>query len=373
MASSVARPVNSAGEASGASGGFSWGALESTNYATYIANLRSVGCPRETIEDIVLADINKLYGRKLAESRTGGGAGHYWEGRAHRVAGGPDRQSELIKEKNALIKELLGIDLEAASRAADPSSRAADERVAFLPEAQRQSVRAWENKYDGLRRQIYANAKGALMPEDRAALAAIEKQKAAEFNGILTPEQRFEYDVRTSPSADMLRNQLDAIQPNEQEFRSLYQAQAALDAKLASLPGDADDGGKAAGDAGAAARQEYDAQIKTILGDERYAQYQLSQNPDYGALARLTDRYGLDADVAGQVLSLKDQVQAQAQQLSTNTDLVPEQRQAALQAIQAQAQSALTGLLGQQAMNAYKDQGGWWLKRLGPSESLVQH
>jgi hypothetical protein len=52
---------------------------------------------------------------------------------------------------------------------------------------------------------------------------------------------------------------------------------------------------------------------------------------------------------------------------------VPEQRQAALQAIQAQAQSALTGLLGQQAMNAYKDQGGWWLKRLGPSESLVQH
>jgi hypothetical protein len=47
----------------------SWSALESTNYLAYIQNLRDFGCPEETVRDIIITDIAKLYGRRKAALR----------------------------------------------------------------------------------------------------------------------------------------------------------------------------------------------------------------------------------------------------------------------------------------------------------------
>src|SRR5687767_8601898 len=43
-----------------------WSNIESTNYQVYITNLRTIGCPEETIRDIILTDLAKLYGRRRA-------------------------------------------------------------------------------------------------------------------------------------------------------------------------------------------------------------------------------------------------------------------------------------------------------------------
>src|SRR6266850_7173947 len=43
---------------------FSWRELESSDYSTYIANLRDIGCPEQTIRDIIVADVNQLYAQK---------------------------------------------------------------------------------------------------------------------------------------------------------------------------------------------------------------------------------------------------------------------------------------------------------------------
>src|SRR5688572_26160810 len=55
-----------------------WAALESTNYYIYIANLRGFGCPEETIKDIILTDIAKVYARKRAEVRRQGQPYRFW-------------------------------------------------------------------------------------------------------------------------------------------------------------------------------------------------------------------------------------------------------------------------------------------------------
>src|SRR5690349_3100498 len=50
---------------------FAWQEVESDDYPTYIANLRNIGCPEQTIRDIIIADVNALYARKQAtEVRT---------------------------------------------------------------------------------------------------------------------------------------------------------------------------------------------------------------------------------------------------------------------------------------------------------------
>jgi hypothetical protein len=43
---------------------FNWSQMESSDYRTYIANLRRVGCPEQTIRDIITADLDGLYSPK---------------------------------------------------------------------------------------------------------------------------------------------------------------------------------------------------------------------------------------------------------------------------------------------------------------------
>src|SRR5262249_13951929 len=38
-----------------------WKALASSNLKKYAANLRRVGCPEDTIQEIMLAEVNRLY------------------------------------------------------------------------------------------------------------------------------------------------------------------------------------------------------------------------------------------------------------------------------------------------------------------------
>ena len=46
-----------------ASKGFKWEAVEAPDYKQYIANLRAVGCPEQTIRDIIITDLDRTYGR----------------------------------------------------------------------------------------------------------------------------------------------------------------------------------------------------------------------------------------------------------------------------------------------------------------------
>lgn len=49
---------------------FRWAQLESTNYLQYIANLRAIGCPEQTIHDLITAELRNYYA-----AQTGGSIG----------------------------------------------------------------------------------------------------------------------------------------------------------------------------------------------------------------------------------------------------------------------------------------------------------
>ncbi|HSH93675.1 MAG TPA: hypothetical protein VK968_05985, partial [Roseimicrobium sp.] len=93
-----------------------WRAVESEDYRKYIANLRSIGCPKETIKDIIVADVNKLFAERRKLIATGGKKFEFWKtGNPLAAMMDPEKiekQQELAKEKKALLKELLGEDVE---------------------------------------------------------------------------------------------------------------------------------------------------------------------------------------------------------------------------------------------------------------------
>src|SRR4029077_16837798 len=45
---------------------FSWTQVESPDYPPYIANLREIDCPEQTIRDIIIADVNALFAKRIA-------------------------------------------------------------------------------------------------------------------------------------------------------------------------------------------------------------------------------------------------------------------------------------------------------------------
>ncbi len=89
----------------------SWAHVESTDYPTYIANLRNIGCPEQTIRDIIIADVNSLYARRRAmEIFTP--QQEWWrsEPDPNVVKLAADKLVALDNERRGLLAKLLGDD-----------------------------------------------------------------------------------------------------------------------------------------------------------------------------------------------------------------------------------------------------------------------
>src|SRR3954470_20481854 len=92
-----------------------WRMVESEDYRQYIVNLRSIGCPEETIRDIITADVNKLFEARKKEMTGSTNKFQYWKvGTFFTDMFNEEKlkkNRELTKEKNALLKELLGVEV----------------------------------------------------------------------------------------------------------------------------------------------------------------------------------------------------------------------------------------------------------------------
>src|SRR5215207_3202040 len=93
-----------------------WRNVESEDYKKYIANLRAIGCPEETIRDIIVADVNKLFeARKKEMSGSSTNKFQYWKtGNFFTDMFNEEKLQktrQLAKEKQALLKELLGVEI----------------------------------------------------------------------------------------------------------------------------------------------------------------------------------------------------------------------------------------------------------------------
>ena len=87
---------------------FQWAQLESTDYITYVRNLRSIHCPEQTLRDIISADVDcNVYAAKRQKLQS----------QEAQVAAQPEergnlrrQEQELWNEESCLINRLLGQD-----------------------------------------------------------------------------------------------------------------------------------------------------------------------------------------------------------------------------------------------------------------------
>ena len=108
--------------------------------------------------------------------------------------------------------------------------------------------------------------------------------------------------------------------------------------------------------------------VQEALGSDRFAQYQLANDDQYQALRNVAQRYGLPDSVAAQGLNVQQTAQAAANQVRANSNLSPEDQQAALNAIQQETEQTLSQILGVKVLSTYKEYGGDWLTGLSQTE-----
>jgi hypothetical protein len=348
---------------------FHWTEVESPDYKEYIAKLRDIQCPEETIRDIIIADINKLYApREAALKVAGDEEASVSEDRTQRVAPFERRKQlrELQKEKNALLKELLGIELpldplrargarsyelfEAAFKALPPEKR---EVVREIQENYWQNSDALKDKYNNRRTMEYIEEYTRLNVERKAQLA-----------NALTPDEMDEYEMRTTNVAQNMRSSMEGFNPTEEEFKKIFRIRKEIEEPFGGLLGasalvDAQGNVNAQNQRSYSDRQkEINEKVKEVLGPERAQQYELSQDSNYRTMRRLGTRFGLSPEVVMQSYELQKTYRDQQRQLRSDPTVPPDQRNAALQQLQSNYEAQFNQLVGEQAAQAYRNNRG---------------
>ncbi|MFM2083182.1 MAG: hypothetical protein RL380_1873, partial [Verrucomicrobiota bacterium] len=193
-----------------------WRAVESDDYKKYIANLRSVGCPEETIRDIIIADVNKLFeDRKQALKKAKGPKEKFkfWEtgmgSMAKMMGGAMDEETvkanqALAAEKRALIKELLGIEIEEkpdllAMSGLNPFEAMLD----FLPPEKQTKVMELMQQFQAKMMKQMGDGTDGLKD-----MGKVQKEMEAELAKIMSPSEMEDYQLRLSQTSMMMRMNL---------------------------------------------------------------------------------------------------------------------------------------------------------------------
>jgi hypothetical protein len=342
-------------------GALDWRIVESEDYKRYIANLRAIGCPEETIRDIIVADVNKLFEARKKELSGSTNKFQFWKTGSFFTDMFNEeklqKHRELAKEKQALLKELLGVEV-----AEKPDMMAGmnpyETLLDFLPADRQTALMNLEQDFAAktMKRIKEAQSNPNVMRELMA-------EKDAELAKILSPQEKEEYDLRMSQTAMVMRMQMNDFQPTEQEFRDLFKLRKKFEDEFGMMGMQSNKPEDRA--RREVAQKELDANIKATFADEnRYREYKYDQDWNRSSLRDVAKEHNVSKDQAFKVFDIRTVAQEQAAAVRKDQNLTTEQRQAALNAIQGETLNAVRSTIGNTAADAYYEKGSW-LKNLG--------
>ena len=341
-----------------------WAQLESEDYKTYIARLRSIGCPEQTIRDIIIADLDKLLAPEIAAASGRRKVLKYWYPEEAEMLNDVNphetfqKEREIDKRKREIVRELVGVDLQRERMKATGHEDYYERRLSFLSEDRRSQVRDVLEKFDEAEQKLRAKeaqGDGALSAMDRAQLRILREQRSSEVAQLLTPQEKAQFDLWLSPTANAVRHATYGMNATEQEFQTIYQARKTYEEVWGLRDPDLMDPANRA--QMEQAKAAMDGKILEGLGEQRYAEYQRGQDDDFHLLSALVTRFKLPREKAAEAYSYKAVTMNYRSQVLADPTLSLEQKKEAMAAITTETKSALQATLGPKAYNHYLRSG----------------
>jgi LysM repeat protein len=331
---------------------FSWGEVESPDYPTYIANLRNIDCPEQTIRDIIIADVNALYSRRLA-TEVVTPEQQWWrsEPDTNVVRTALETFHRLDDERRALLARLLGPNWESGDlvnlpRPSHPGVTLDGPVLGALSAETKQALEDISTRADE-RLQAYLSAQRQVgKSPDPVELARLRQQTRDELQQLLSPQQVEEYLLRYSQNAVDLRaelGQLSYFNATPEEFRAMFRATDLLDQQLQLLAGNNDPNT-------ALQRhnleQQRETALKNALGAARYDEFSLLHDAIYRDAVAAANQAG-SPDSAQTLYEINLATTQQQAVVRANTNLTAEQRAIEQARIELDRSKALAQAVGQ--------------------------
>ena len=251
-----------------------WSFIASADSPQFIANLRAIGCPEQTIRDIVVMQVCREYRSRLLALETE--AAHAWDYTRQQSRDfwreRNEQRTDLRDEMSSKLESLFGqswISLTTSLRGGPEWGR---DPLGSLSVETRHQIREVDGKYrrelDELQQKQWT---GDSDSADMASRRDLERQKHAELASILSPQELEEYLYRQSPAADYVRRKQPQAK-SEAEFRAMVKLALEMEMSDATdaLPGRyglavPDDTKREAEQR----RAEFDRRLKELLGETR--------------------------------------------------------------------------------------------------------
>lgn len=334
---------------------WNWAQVESPDYQIYISNLRKIGCPEETIEDIIRADVGQLFRERTKDFEASLPPFEYWKKDAFDRISSPEHLDGLKAiqiEKHKVLKALLGSGHDKSpdnimmDLMGDPSA-ILDRQLGFLDETKKQAVvDVYMSFQDDLVRD---SAEGGMNWEE---IQQARKERDDALSQLLTPEEKYEVDLRISASADQIRSEYGDMGLTEKEFRDMYDLQqkvfAGSDVDINSSVQERID-----------AKIAYDKELKSLLGDQRYGEYAMTKDRKFQILNQFAESKGIQRSMVIEAYNIQNLAQEAVLDLNSQTGLTGEGRKLATQQIIAETDSALQRTFGTETYEEYRKNGAY--------------
>lgn len=358
-----------------------WNAIESNDPTRLVKNLRAIGCPEQTIRDLVTFRVCRAYRERMLAQR----AEMFRQWDFTRNLGARDWQ-ELNKSQRELraameteLESVLGVPVaelrssilgwseqapqDTLSLEACGKIRDVTQRFQTLTEETRQGLLPWESA-----------------PAVDARLKELERQKQSELASVLTPQEMAAYNLRESPAARYVLKNLPEAKSAE-EFQRMVQAVQAVGLdeprttdpmsryKLAPAP-DPTDEDRAYADKQA----RLEELLKQTLGEQRIAeqqqeeqarvaaeaerQRQVSEQQERARMAAVAETVGINGDDANRFMDrlkeLEPAMQKKFDELEKSLDGNENKSKLMQDAVQAELERVAVETLGEKGRDLVK-------------------
>ena len=326
---------------------FTWDQVESTNYVTLIQNLRALGCPEQTIRDIIVTDVDRAFERRRATEVVAPDY-QWWKSDpdAAAVQTATAQAQALETERERLLTTLLGRgweNLTEYSVAVRAGISLTGPVLGDLPDVTKQAALAaitqGQKKIDA-----YLKAqRDAGQAPDPMEMARLRSDFLMSMVPLLNPAQYEEFALRYSSGAQFLRQQMRGLDLGPDQFRAVFNALGGTASQPIYYYSGTDP---------ELLRQQKQVQaqadtaMQTALGPQLYSIYRVAQDPVYQSSRAVAQQLGVPTEEIAPLYQINRATQAEMDRIRNDDTLSADEKVEALAQTQIDQQQSLQQLLG---------------------------
>ena len=305
---------------------------ESENYADLADLLRSQSYPEDLVRQIVLATISR---DQLLSTQARDPAPYWLETKTDQSAS--DLMLDELANKRLMLVSIFGADI-IQDPLFETLFKPLNDSLSFLDSDTQIAV-------DETRKRASMSAlqrsRGGFITEMRDDRFREAEELEASLRAILTADEFTEYELRESRLAARMTETMATFDYSELEFRDIFTIRRNNEGSEFTKLKD---------------RQSYrerrtasNEEIKNYLGDQRYKEFERSQDPAYRSLLTIGERYGNTTSEITEVYEISRATETEVSEIRSDKSLTRNQRSEMIEETRSRAMEEITKIAGEQS------------------------